>query len=109
MFIMICQIHNEHLIKYCIQCKKNICFACEGHKNHECEHLENLIPDMEEKKKILNILKINIDGINKTIKEIIDNLNEFMSYINKFYEINNNILENDDVKRRNYQVLKKFE
>ena len=102
----ICQIHNEPLIKYCIQCKKNICFACEGHKNHECEHLENLIPDMEEKKKILNELKINIDGINKTIKKVIDNLNGFMSYINKFYEINNNILENYNVKKRNYQVLK---
>ena len=29
-----------------------------------------------------------------------------MLYINKFYEINNNILENYDVKRRNYQILK---
>ena len=28
-----------------------------------------------------------------------------MTYINKFYEINNNILENYDVKKRNYQVL----
>ena len=29
-----------------------------------------------------------------------------MTYINKFYEINNNILENYDVKKRNFQVLK---
>ena len=98
----ICQIHNEPLIKYCIQCKKNICFACEGHKNHESEHLENLIPDMEEKKKILNELKINIDEINKTIKEVIDNLNGFMSYIYKYYEINNNIFENYNVAKSNF-------
>ena len=102
----ICQIHNEHLIKYCIQCKKNICFACEGHDKHEFEDLGNLKPNIDEKKKILNELKINIDEINKTIKEVIDKLNGFMLYINKFYEINNNILENYDVKRRNYQVLK---
>ena len=95
----ICQIHNEPLIKYCIQCKKNICFACEEHKKHEFEDLGNLIPDLEEKKKILNELKINIDEINKTIKEVIDKLNRFMLYINKFYEINNNILENYDVKK----------
>ena len=29
-----------------------------------------------------------------------------MSYINKFYEIINNILENYNVKKRNFQVLK---
>ena len=102
----ICQIHNEHLIKYCIKCKKNICFACEGHENHEFEDLGNLKPNIEEKEKILNEFKINIDEINKTIKEVIDNLNGFISYKNKFYGINNNILENYDVKRRNFQSLK---
>ena len=100
----ICQIHNEPLIKYCVQCRKNICFACEGHDNHECE--DYIKPNIEEKKKILNELKINIDEINKTIKEVIDNLNGFMLYINKFYEINNNILENYNIKKRNFQVLK---
>ena len=29
-----------------------------------------------------------------------------MLYINKYYEINNNIVENYDTKRRNFQVLK---
>ena len=101
----ICQTHNEPLIKYCFECKKNICFACEGHEKHEFEDLGNFKPNIEEKKKILNELKINIDEINKTIKEVIDELNGFMLYINKFYEINNNILENYDVKKRNYQVL----
>ena len=102
----ICQTHYDSFMKYCIQCKKNICFACEGHENHEFEDLGNLKPNIEEKKKILNELKINIDAINKTIKEVIDNLNGFMLYISKFYEINNNILENYDVKRRNFQSLK---
>ena len=102
----ICQTHYDSFMKYCIQCKKNICFACEGHENHEFEDLGNLKPNIEEKKKILNELKINIDAINKTIKEVIDKLNGFMLYISKFYEINNNILENYDVKRRNFQSLK---
>ena len=61
----ICQIHNEHLIKYCIQCKKNFCFSCEGHKQHEFEDLGNLIPNIEEEKKILLEFRINIDEINK--------------------------------------------
>ena len=94
------------MIKYCVQCKKNICFACEEHDNHKFEDFGKIKPNIEEKEKILNELKINIDGINKTIKEVIDKLNGFMLYMNKFYEINNYILENYDVKRRNYQVLK---
>ena len=102
----ICQIHNEPLIKYCIQCKKNICFSCEGHENHKIEDLGNLKPNIEEKKKILSEFKICIDKINKGIKEVIEELNGFMLYINKYYEINNNIVENYDKKRRNFQVLK---
>jgi surface protein len=102
----ICQIHNEPLIKYCIQCKKNICFSCEGHENHKIEDLGNLKPNIEEKKKILSEFKLCIDKINKGIKEVIEELNGFMLYINKYYEINNNIVENYDTKRRNFQVLK---
>ena len=105
----ICQIHNEPLIKYCIQCKENICFACEEHEKHEVEYFGNLTPNIEEKKKILSEFKININKIFKTIKEVIDKLNGFMLYINKFYEINNNILKNYDVKKRNFQVLKNLD
>ena len=84
----ICQIHKEPLIKYCIPCKKNICLICRGHDNHEFEDLIKLKPNIEEKKEILNELKMNIDKLNKSIKEVIDKLSGFMSYINKFYEIN---------------------
>ena len=101
----ICQIHNEPIIKYCKQHKTNICFLCQEHKDHDLISLESLVPNIEEKRKILDELKINIDSINKTIKEVIDKLNGFMKYINKFYEINNNIIENYDVKKRNFQVL----
>ena len=102
----ICQIHNEPLIKYCIKCKKNICFACIEHDNHEFEDLGKIRPNIEEKKKILNEFKLNIDEISKTIKEVIDKLNGFMLYINKFYEINNNILENYDEKKGIIKYLK---
>ena len=100
----ICQIHNEPIIKYCKQHKKNICFACEEHEEHDSIFLGNLKSNIKEKKKILNEFKVNIDSINKIIKEVIDKLNGFKEYINKFYEINNNIIENYDVKKRNFQV-----
>ena len=61
------------------------------------------------KKRILNDMKKHIDIINKTIKDIINKLNEFTKYINKYYEINNNILDNYNVKKRNYQNLKNLD
>ena len=76
----ICQTHNEPIIKYCKEHKKNICFACEEHEEHESVFLGNIKPNIEEKKKILNEFKINIDSINKTIKEIIDKLNRFTQH-----------------------------
>ena len=30
----ICEIHNENIIKYCIDCNKNICFSCSSHEQH---------------------------------------------------------------------------
>ena len=50
-----------------------------------------------------------IDEINSNIKEIINEitkqLNGFSEVINKYYEINKNILDNFNVKNRNFQVL----
>ena len=59
----ICQIHNEPLIKYCVQCNKNICFVCEEHEQHECIDLGKLKPNIEEKRKILIEFKNYIDSI----------------------------------------------
>ena len=101
----VCKIHNEALIKYCKQCTKNICFACEAHEGHESIFLGELKPNIEEKKKIIKEYKINIDEINKQIKELIEQLNGFIEIINEYYEINKKIIDNYDVKRRNYQVL----
>lgn len=101
----LCQTHNTQLTKYCNKCKKNICFACVEHKDHETIYLDNFMPIVEEKEKILNEMKACIDGINATIKEVIDKLNKFSEYINKFYEINNGIFENYGVEKMNFQVL----
>ena len=105
----ICPIHKEPYIKYCIKCNKNICFSCEEHEKHETIFLGDIKPNIDDKKRILNVMKKSIDIINRTIKDMINKLNEFMKYINKYYEINNNILENYNVKKRNYQNLKNID
>ena len=105
----ICQLHNESLIKYCKDCKKNICFSCQEHNNHQTVFFGDLIPDINEKKRVLADFRAWIDEINSNIKEIIKEitkqLNGFSEIINKYYEINKNILDNFNVKNRNFQVL----
>ena len=101
----ICPKHNEALINYCKKCKKNICFSCVEHKNHESVFLGNLMPDMEQKKKILKEIKSMKDTINIKIQEIIEQLLGFIEVINHYYDINNDILNNFDIKNRNYQNL----
>ena len=101
----ICKKHNEPLINYCKECKKNICFSCIEHKNHETVFLGNLMPDMEQKKKILKEIKSMKDAINIKIQEIIEQLNGFITLINNYYDINSDILNNFDIKNRNYQNL----
>ena len=97
----ICHLHNESLIKYCKDCKKNICLSCQEHNNHQTVFFGDLIPDINEKKRILEEVKTWIDDING----IINKLKEFSDIINKYYEINKNILDNFNVKNRNFQVL----
>ena len=53
-------------------------------------------------------MKKHIDIINKTIQDIINKLNIFTKYINKYYEINNNILQNCNVKKKKLTKFKKF-
>ena len=101
----ICQKHNEPLIKYCTNCGSNICFACEGHGEHTKIDLTDLIPNMEEKKAFLYEMKTVINSIDLKIKETINILNEFSIFMKQFYDINNTIVENYNVKNRNYQVL----
>jgi len=85
----ICHLHNEALIKYyCTECTRNICFACQEHNNHNTIFLGDLIPDINEKNKILKEMRELIDKVNLNFKDIIKQLNEFKDIINKYYYIN---------------------
>ena len=101
--------HNEPFIKYCIECKRNICFSCQEHNNHKSIFFGDLMPDIDGKKRVLKEMKEIIDQINEMIRKLIDQLIEFSEIINKYYEINKGILDNYNVKCRNYQVLKNLE
>jgi len=102
----ICQTHNEHFIKYCKECNKNICFSCdEEHKEHQTLFLGDLKPNMEETKNKIVIINKEIDSFNNKIKGIIKQLKELMEIINTYKEIYSNILNIYEKQNRNYQIL----
>ena len=102
----ICKKHNDVFDKYCGQCNLNICFSCEDHEIHKNTiSLRELKPDVEEKKKILFGIKTEIEYFNKKVKKIMFILNELVNTMNVYYEINNDILNSYEIRKRNYQML----
>ena len=73
LYSYLCNIHHSNYFKYCISCKKDICFQCEkeSHINHEFINYENILPDINE---------INI--IQKALKDYEKNFSEFINIIN---------------------------
>ena len=103
----ICHKHNDVFIKYCEDCHINICFSCNiEHNQHKTINLIDIIPNIDQSKKRLNEIKYEIDILTNQINEIINKLNKFLEAMNIYYEINNNIIKNYEVKNRNYQILK---
>ena len=101
----ICINHKEKFSKYCNQCKINICSICEeDHINHNTIYLGDIINKKELENKIEK-LKTDIEICNNNINEIIDKMNIVKKNINKYYKIIIEIVNNYDIKKRNYNIL----
>ena len=101
----VCPKHNELYIKYCKQCNNNICYSCEiEHKNHNIISLLDYRPDIEKTKKKLIEIKKELNEFNKQIKDIQTKLNQLIKSLNIFYDINNNIINNYDIKNRSFEL-----
>ena len=102
----ICNKHHEHFIKYCYDCHENICYNCDvEHKNHNKLLLNDITPNINELTNYLQEMKKEIDIFNKYIKELINQLNDLIEEVNAYYEINNSIIKDYEMKNRNYQIL----
>jgi len=102
----ICKTHNERYTSYCKECEKNICDICEikSHNNHNLIYHKDIIKNIENNNNIEE-LKIKIDKLNKEIKEIINKLNKIIKNIDIYFKINENLINNNNIRNRNYQVL----
>ena len=101
-----CEKHYGPYIKYCNECKINICLLCENeHKNHNNESYGYMIPDIDKIKEGMDELKKEIDLFNENVKKIINKLKKVMDNIEIYYKINNDIMNNYEIKEINYETL----
>ena len=102
----ICKKHNEYYIKYCKECRINICFLCENeHKNHDNEYYSNIMPNYNQIKEKNNDLKKSIETFKKNLKDIITKLDAISYNMEICDEINSYLLDNVEIRNRNYEDL----
>ena len=102
----ICEKHNEIFTKYCNNCKINICSICETeHLGHDGIYLGSIILKKEELEKKLNELRKYIDSFNEDINRIIQIINNVKEIFEKYYEIEKDMINNYDIRNRNYEIL----
>ena len=99
-----CSEHEDLYNSFCEKCKKNLCILCEeDHIDHDKIYYGSILPNKDDIKKVLDNFKEKIDKIKKTIDEIIKKIYHY--YLDLFYKVNYDILNNYDCHYRNYQVL----
>ena len=92
----ICNKHDEIYIKYCSQCKIDICKLCEDeHTNHKIINYDEITPNKNNIKNQLNKFKKSIDELNNDIKNIIKKLNNIFENIKLYYNIDDYYINNN--------------
>ena len=69
-----CKKHGDSLVKYCNDCKENICLICNEHNNHKNEFY--IMPEIGKIKERMEQIRNELNEFNDIIKARIDNLNE---------------------------------
>ena len=99
----LCNVHGEKYILYCKECNKNLCDLCEmEHNDHNYCSLNKLITNKENN---IDELKTKIDDLKKEVNGIISTLNKIVDNMEIYYNINQNIINNYNIKNKNYEVL----
>ena len=101
----ICDIHNEKYMLYCEDCNKNLCFLCDLHNNHKRKLFTDILPKKEELIKTKNELKSTIYKFNCEIKILTSILNDVMNKINIYSKLIEDMVDNYDNKKINYEII----
>ena len=101
----VCELHNEIYISYCKNCKINLCPICGNSHDNKHEINNYKLPNKEEKLKEINEFKKKIDTLDIVKEQIIKEINDFIEYMKKYYNLCNDFINNYDIKNRNYEKI----
>jgi hypothetical protein len=105
----LCKNHNTAINQYCRKCNENICSLCKNkHKKHDIIDLQNIRINKNDLIKSSKELKCVIDSFQNKIKIIKEIFDKMINVINLYYKINNDIINNYNINKKNYQILKNF-
>ena len=110
----VCIEHNVAYSGYCHKCKKNICDKCEKdkHNKHRIDYFKKISPKdtfIQKIKSMNEELISKVDRFNQELKELTDLINNISNNIQNdlkiFLKITNNIIEDYDFNKKNYQSI----
>ena len=101
----ICEKHNEKYTLFCEYCNKNLCTLCDEHNNHNRILFTDILPKKEELIKTKNELKSTIFKFNNEIKILVSLLNDVMNKINIYCKIIEDMVNNYNNKKINYEII----
>ena len=107
--LYICDKHCQTYDSYCQDCQINLCSLCEGeHKSHQKIVFKYIMPgksELYEYGKYLRHLKKAIILFNNNVQIIINSLNKVTENMSIYYKINEDIINNFNYKKINYETL----
>ena len=102
----VCDKHSKSFVKYCEDCKNDLCFLClNDHEDHNIINYEDELIDIKELRKNMKELRKIIDKFKNNLQETIMKFNKVMEYMDIYYDINNNILDNYEKDKNIYYNL----
>ncbi len=106
-----CIEHNEKFTSYCLDCKYDLCLKCEMRHNlkHKIIEFKDILPNkhfLGKVKATQSKFREYIDQMQEEINKIVRTLHSFLDSLNAYYQINEEIVNNYDLRLRNYFSIK---
>ena len=102
-----CIEHNDPFISYCVKCKTDLCSFCKTeHLNHKIIDYNNEIQNVIiSKNDDLKDTSDSFDKMKKILKYMIEQLEKLNTYLNKYFDLYNDISSNYDQNKMNYYLV----
>ena len=102
----ICKLHDHPYSSYCETCDINLCLFCEkDHNSHEILSFGKEIENIEKSKSQKEELRKTLDNFKNSIEDIKNILDKIVFKLEKYYNINDYIINNFNNKELNYEIL----